>query len=252
MGARLGARNGSLVSRRRGRRIGCFGTEFGTELFVRSFSLVYYSSTILISLGIGTLWESLSVTGPEENDCPYLGTNGNTQWEILSGCTGESAPTELDGSSGTRCGHWDETCLQDELMTGFVNGATHMPFSRLTLGTLRDLGYETVPFSEADNVELDPLCDCNTRRRQLRAGSLSMQPRKRPGNAARQNAIVHGQQVLAEARANRPSSVPAGLTYVGDQVVNVMFGEYDEEEGVWLLDGVEVVALSDEKDLFGN
>jgi ribosome modulation factor len=70
-------------------------------------------------IGIGTIWERTGVTGTSANNCPYLGVNGNREYREISGCTSRSLPTELGGDAGTRCGHIEETCFKDELMTGY-------------------------------------------------------------------------------------------------------------------------------------
>jgi len=55
-------------------------------------------------LGVGTLWASNGVTGPEEENCPYLGTQANLEWAAITGCP--VIPTENDGvpRDGTFCG----------------------------------------------------------------------------------------------------------------------------------------------------
>lgn len=61
-------------------------------------------------------------------------------------------PVENTGGQGTREGHWRETVLGNELMTGFLSGSSQ-PFSRLTVATLEDLGYQ-VNFDAADPFTL--------------------------------------------------------------------------------------------------
>lgn len=48
---------------------------------------------------------------------------------------------------------WDNACLRDELMTGFLREGATPILSRITIGSLLDLGYE-VDFSEADPFDL--------------------------------------------------------------------------------------------------
>jgi hypothetical protein len=49
-------------------------------------------------------------------------------------------PVENMGGEGTRDSHWRESVLRNELMTGFVAEAGN-PISRITVGSLQDLGY---------------------------------------------------------------------------------------------------------------
>ncbi len=96
-------------------------------------------------LGIGTLWNyqrNLLVGGG--GDDPYFqGTTGRTQFANLSTSvySGNPVPVENSGGSGTRDSHWRESVLTRELMTGFLNRNVTNPLSRLTVGSLQDLGY---------------------------------------------------------------------------------------------------------------
>jgi hypothetical protein len=49
---------------------------------------------------------------------------------------------EGEGScnDGTRDGHWSESVMGNELMTGFLNNSSN-PLSAITSASLRDLGY---------------------------------------------------------------------------------------------------------------
>lgn len=113
--------------------------------------------------GIGTLWENTGVAGTSQQNCPYRGPLANAEFEAISGCS--VVPIELDGGSGTRCGHWDEVCMGDELMTGFADAGNN-PLSRITIASLADIGYD-VDYRNADTYtssELNPNCVCRRRR----------------------------------------------------------------------------------------
>lgn len=98
-------------------------------------------------LGVGTLWNfrrSLRA-GPASN--PYFtGSNANVFWNAEGG-TGE-LPIENIGGPGTAGGHWRESLLRNELMTGFLNLGEN-PLSRITAGSLRDLGYGSASVGES-------------------------------------------------------------------------------------------------------
>lgn len=103
-------------------------------------------------LGVGTLWNINRPTfsrnllaGTADN--PYFsGQKANVFWNAEGG-TG-LLPIEADGGPGTAYGHWDEGTLRNELMTGFLNLGEN-PLSRITAGSMRDLGYRSASVGES-------------------------------------------------------------------------------------------------------
>eukprot|EP00977_Amphora_coffeiformis_P025486 scaffold20186_cov239-Amphora_coffeaeformis.AAC.1 len=190
-------------------------------------------------LGVGTLWELLGLAGTDAQNCPYSGANANAAYQQASGCT-TAVPLELDGGGGTRCGHFDEVCFGNEIMTGFLSGTTQ-PFSILTLSTMQDMGY-IMDLSLAEPFTIDPSCTCT--RRQLRGSGETSKVRHvravgRPELSlpARAQAVGYGQALLAQARAvGKTSPPPEGAMFVGDKVVSVLI----EEDGN--IFGVDVFA----------
>ena len=99
--------------------------------------------------GFGTIWDE---KGLLIGKCPLSSTpsfNGpSSQQAFLAALvpTGVYAdpitPVEGDGacSDGTRDGHWSESVMGNELMTGFLNQGSN-PLSAITSASLRDLGY---------------------------------------------------------------------------------------------------------------
>lgn len=130
-------------------------------------------------LGIGTLWQTQSITGSPSTNCPYNGANANREYESLTGCT--RIPMELDGKAGTRCRHFDDGCMNSELMTGFINSRGDNPLSKMTIGSLQDLGYKSVNYAKADTYKISDVnnkCICNRRllqqeQQQLKVNSTS-------------------------------------------------------------------------------
>jgi hypothetical protein len=107
-------------------------------------------------LGIGTLWDNLGLIQGEGTGNPrYIGVNGVAGFNASRGFVGfispvTSVPVEGNGGPGTADAHWDEETLGNELMTGFVEPAdTAMPLSRITVGSLDDMGYD-VNYAAAD------------------------------------------------------------------------------------------------------
>jgi hypothetical protein len=153
------------------------------------------------------------------------------------GCVG-NPPIETDFGPGTAGGHWDEECLLDELMTGFVCQGGDCPLSALTAATLQDLGY-TVDVTEADVVDAVatyPCCQPARRlggTRVLNNGNNGNKPELSPGQRAK--AESYGQTKLAEAKANGPANrFQDGVAYVADLQTTI----YIIEDGV--IFGVDV------------
>jgi len=100
-------------------------------------------------LGIGTLWASKGL----KSGFNYVGANAVAEYKTLTGNAGAtSVPLETTGGSGTAGSHWSESVFANELMTGFIGG-TFNPLSRLTIASLKDLGY-SVDLGAADPYAL--------------------------------------------------------------------------------------------------
>ena len=90
-------------------------------------------------LGIGTLWNFRRALRQGAPTDPYFsGRYANIHWGAEGG--DDLLPVENIGGPGTRFSHWRESVLRNELMTGFLNLGDN-PLSRITAGSLRDLGY---------------------------------------------------------------------------------------------------------------
>ncbi|MCB7481047.1 leishmanolysin-related zinc metalloendopeptidase [Christiangramia sediminis] len=98
-------------------------------------------------LGVGTLWNSggkMLSQGPASN--PYFtGEMANVFWNAEGGEF--ELPIENIGGPGTAGGHWRESLLRNELMTGFINLGEN-PLSRITAGSMKDLGYGAATVGE--------------------------------------------------------------------------------------------------------
>jgi hypothetical protein len=110
-------------------------------------------------LGIGTLWERNGlVQGAGTNDPRYIGKMASKEYSKLLGSkTSVSIPVENTGGPGTAGGHWRESTLDEELMTGYAeDGSRPMPLSRITVAALEDLGY-SVSYKVADPYQIPKL-----------------------------------------------------------------------------------------------
>ncbi|MEO7363195.1 MAG: leishmanolysin-related zinc metalloendopeptidase, partial [Gemmatimonadaceae bacterium] len=113
-------------------------------------------------LGIGTLWNfrRTLLVGPVSGggtDPYFAGATARDQFALLlSTYTGTPVPVEncigITGCGvGTRDSHWRKSVFNTELMQGYSN--RNMPMSRVTVGSLADLGY-TVNLDAADPFSL--------------------------------------------------------------------------------------------------
>ena len=104
------------------------------------------------TLGIGTIWDLQGLlTGAGTSNPRFTGANARREWRALGG-TG-SVPVENTGGGGTRDSHWRESVFDNELMTGFLNSGSN-PLSRMTIASLKDLGYPAVNLNAADPYSL--------------------------------------------------------------------------------------------------
>lgn len=78
----------------------------------------------------------------EESNLYATDTNADDAWKAI-GCNGQ-IPIQM----GVQ-GHWDETCLVDEIMTPIVFQGTRNQLSNITVAAMADLGYK-VNYNAAD------------------------------------------------------------------------------------------------------
>src|SRR4029078_10797344 len=101
-------------------------------------------------LGIGTLWEDLGLlSGAGTSNPIFRGANATAQYNQIYGTNASGVPVEATGGAGTRDSHWRDTVFTNELMTGWAGPGTNLPLSRITVGSLADIGY-TVNYAAAD------------------------------------------------------------------------------------------------------
>lgn len=107
------------------------------------------------TLGFGVIWgpgPQDQVASPGGADPRYLGAVGVAAYAALGAADAATgAPVENTGGSGTRGSHWREAVFHTELMTGWADGS--MPMSRVTIGVLKDFGYD-VDLNKADPFTL--------------------------------------------------------------------------------------------------
>ena len=160
----------------------------------------------------------------------YSGVNVINVWKNDWNCASSAPPVETDFGPGTRGGHWDEECLDTELMTGFGEEAgIGEPASILTIASLEDIGY-AVDYNAADDYDGTNTNCCNAPGANIvsPAPGSGTPPLSDAGSAA---AVAYGKKILEESQ--RPANpvededVDNGLIYVGDKIIVVVV----EEEG---------------------
>ena len=163
-------------------------------------------------LGVGLLWGDNGLLDENNNTRTYRNnTRAFDVWSKDWGCDG-TPPVEQDS------GHWNEKCLEHELMTPRASG--NLPLSKLTIANLEDIGYE-VDYDAADAFDGRNTTCCN--------GTVNAQTLNTPtlSNAGRDYAVAYGQEILRENEL--PDDVAlllaqddTGLIYVGDKIVFVI------------------------------
>jgi hypothetical protein len=128
--------------------------------------------------------------------------------------------------------------MRTELMTGIVTG--DLPMSRVTIGSLDDMGY-TVDYSQADAynaTDLGPGCICNRRTRSIleaKHGETRQLGRSHPNTkpqklsrTMRQRAIDVGTSILNHRSVpNRGQKVPEKTMWVGNKAISVVVADGD-------------------------
>jgi hypothetical protein len=109
-------------------------------------------------LGIGSLWtyQGLLADPAASNgtDPHFTGARAIAAFDRVGGTgyTGRKVPVENTGEQGTPDGHWRESVMGNELMTGYIAG-TPNPLSLVTVESLADQGY-SVSTAAADPYNL--------------------------------------------------------------------------------------------------
>ncbi|HOX20250.1 MAG TPA: leishmanolysin-related zinc metalloendopeptidase [Gemmatimonadales bacterium] len=104
-------------------------------------------------LGFGSLWNCPAIPGCTKpplmvyggtDSTHFVGVAANNYYTAAGGLIAfpslYAVPVENTGGPGTADGHWRETVMTNELMTGYIAlGAS--PLSAITVGSLADIGY---------------------------------------------------------------------------------------------------------------
>lgn len=109
------------------------------------------SHEVAHALGFGTLWggagllaEPAAGTSGPSPDTHFTGTRAIAEFDAAGGAArtaGAKVPVQNRGGAGIVDTHWRETVMGDELMTAELNAAGGNPLSRVTVGSLADMGY---------------------------------------------------------------------------------------------------------------
>lgn len=92
-------------------------------------------------LGVGTIWfDKNLLVGQRGGDPFFTGVTAIAEFLALGGVAVNPVPVANTGEAGTRDSHWRESVFGNEIMTGFINAGAN-PISRVTIGSMQDLGY---------------------------------------------------------------------------------------------------------------
>lgn len=157
-------------------------------------------------LGIGTLWIPKGLlAGANTNNPIFVGAQATAAYNSIFGTNATGVPVENMGGPGTALGHWRESVLTNELMTGFLGPGTVNPLSRITIGSLADIGY-TVNFAAADVY--------------LLAGALTASPN---ATAPTGSPMIASRATTSALTA--PLVLPLASRYRGEALLAAMNGE---------------------------
>lgn len=101
-------------------------------------------------LGIGVLWQDGTrhqlLTDTASDDPRYIGpaaVHAATDLGFLGADSARGVQVENVGGPGSRLGHWRESVYSTELMTSIDGPGNVAPLSRISVGSLHDLGFTT-------------------------------------------------------------------------------------------------------------
>jgi hypothetical protein len=172
-------------------------------------------------LGIGTKWVADDLYNYGEDE--YLGSLAKAEWAKL-GCSGK-LPVELDIHSGA-FGHWDEECLDHELMTGIVD--RDMRLSVLTVASLDEMGYG-VDYLAADPYDISILADCGAYCPEAPSQARPAETKKPISAEGRTTAVKRAYQEMSQARdQNDSETMGGGSIFVGGNFTNILYQDSDD------------------------
>lgn len=148
-------------------------------------------------LGIGTLWQAKGLLiGAGTSNPIFTGRQATAAYNQIFGTNATGVPVENEGGGGTRDSHWRESVFNNEIMTGYINAGTN-PTSRITVGSLADLGY-SVNMAAADNF--------------ARPGSASLVTRSSSSSSGSAS-LVAGQDFAVGAISGTPERSPSQVNF---------------------------------------
>lgn len=184
-------------------------------------------------LGIGTIWEDLGLlSGAGTSNPVFVGTNATAQYNQVFGTSARGVPVENTGGSGTADSHWRESILTNELMTGWAGPGTNLPLSRITIGSLADIGY-TVNYAAADSYTPSAsalsaartAASASSAAVRLRGLTASVDANSIEGSTAGVNHSLVEEQLHRYQASHSNESRPANLQFADTAIVNATSSE---------------------------
>jgi hypothetical protein len=116
---------------------------------------------MLHAVGVGTIWASGPInklTGKGGPDPRFTGAGATAACSEAGGSSGCANGVAVENcltapfvapncGAGTQDSHWKESTFRSEIMTGFAERSLPMPYSKMTIQSLGDLGYSANIFA---------------------------------------------------------------------------------------------------------
>ncbi|HEY7612190.1 MAG TPA: leishmanolysin-related zinc metalloendopeptidase [Gemmatimonadales bacterium] len=118
------------------------------EVVVHEMGHVLGFSAGIFNLNIPGVFSRSLLANPNTTDPRFVGAEATSKYRSVGGKLPNVPIEGLPCGPGTANSHWDEHTFFNELMTGFINGASANfinPLSRMTSAAMLDLGYNAVP-----------------------------------------------------------------------------------------------------------
>lgn len=197
---------------------------------IRSHTIT--SIFVVLQFGIGVMWKMNNILS---GSCEYRSDmKASLEYQRLSGC--KSSIPLGSGAVGDSCGHWSESCLTNEILTGGLDNGS-LPISRMTVATLDDLGYK-VNYDAADTFQSNNFadsCECRAskRRRLSRRGQKKAEAF---GKAELKRIRKEHRLQLRKNIFSSTSRENADDMFIGDKMIVVYYQEGNEVYDVLVTD----------------
>ena len=200
-----------------------------------------------LQLGIGLLWSTFGLVNDFGLDgCTYKAdTEAAKVFQDITSCPATQT-VELEDSvyadiSVSKCGHWSNECFNEKLLMN-ANPGGAAKFSKITLASLKDMGYE-INDRETDDItdpDIAESCKCNGASQTAFEQSTYKIPLSEEATAAAvatglaklSKYQVNAAQFSADAAQNSAAESSSDAVFLGDKRIMVLMLERGVLHGV--------------------